>query len=175
MVGGKPKQDWRSKTVKHVGSAAKAVDAGRDEGGGEKAVEWQSFSDEVRSLVRQLIEESGRCGARLETEDGEEGVLLDLRVDGVRCVLSRKPVEEELRETAAGGVAGATLSPREREIARMVAKGYPNKVIARVLEISSWTVSTHLRRIFAKLGVSTRASMIAELLGDGRRHERERL
>jgi DNA-binding CsgD family transcriptional regulator len=121
-----------------------------------------------------LIEESGRCGARLETEEGEEGVLLDLRVDGVRCVLSRKPVEEELRATAAG-VAAAGLSPREREIARMVAKGYPNKVIARVLEISSWTVSTHLRRIFAKLGVSTRASMIAQLLGDSLLRERERL
>jgi DNA-binding CsgD family transcriptional regulator len=46
----------------------------------------------------------------------------------------------------------------------MVAKGYPNKVIARVLEISSWTVSTHLRRIFAKLGVTTRASMVARLM-----------
>jgi DNA-binding CsgD family transcriptional regulator len=65
----------------------------------------------------------------------------------------------------------AALSPRELEIARMVAKGYPNKVIARVLEISSWTVSTHLRRIFAKLGVTTRASMIAQLLDGGRFQE----
>jgi DNA-binding CsgD family transcriptional regulator len=50
----------------------------------------------------------------------------------------------------------------------MVAKGYPNKVIARVLEISSWTVSTHLRRIFAKLGVSSRAAMVAQLLEEGK-------
>jgi DNA-binding CsgD family transcriptional regulator len=33
-----------------------------------------------------------------------------------------------------------------------------------VLEISVWTVGTHLRRIFAKLGVGTRASMVAQLL-----------
>ncbi len=50
----------------------------------------------------------------------------------------------------------------------MVAKGYPNKMIARVLEISSWTVSTHLRRIFAKLGVCSRAAMVAHLLEEGR-------
>ena len=48
----------------------------------------------------------------------------------------------------------------------MVAQGYPNKTIAAVLEISSWTVSTHLRRVFAKLGVRSRAAMVARLVGD---------
>jgi DNA-binding CsgD family transcriptional regulator len=48
-----------------------------------------------------------------------------------------------------------------------VAKGLPNKAIADVLDISLWTVATHLRRIFAKLGVGTRAEMIARVLGDG--------
>jgi DNA-binding CsgD family transcriptional regulator len=56
------------------------------------------------------------------------------------------------------------LSPREQEIVRMVAKGHPNKVIADVLSISAWTVCTHVRRIFAKLGVGSRAAMIARLL-----------
>ena len=59
------------------------------------------------------------------------------------------------------------LSPREQEIVRMVAKGHPNKVIADVLSISSWTVCTHLRRIFAKLGVGSRAAMVAQLLDLG--------
>jgi len=36
-------------------------------------------------------------------------------------------------------------------------------VIADVLNISSWTVCTHLRRIFAKLGVGSRAAMVAQL------------
>lgn len=53
------------------------------------------------------------------------------------------------------------LSPREREIVRLVARGLPNKTIATVLEISSWTVATHLRRVFAKLEVTTRAAMVA--------------
>jgi DNA-binding CsgD family transcriptional regulator len=46
----------------------------------------------------------------------------------------------------------------------MVARGYPNKTIARVLEISSWTVGTYLRRIFAKLSVGSRAAMVARLM-----------
>jgi DNA-binding CsgD family transcriptional regulator len=46
----------------------------------------------------------------------------------------------------------------------MVAKGYPNKTIASILDISSWTVASHIRRIFAKFGVSSRAAMVACLL-----------
>ena len=76
--------------------------------------------------------------------------VLDVTVDGVRCALT--PVHPSRADA---------LSPREREIARMVAQGFTNKMIASVLDISLWTVSTHLRRIFAKLGVSTRAAMVA--------------
>ena len=47
----------------------------------------------------------------------------------------------------------------------MVASGYPNKTIASVLEISSWTVASHLRRIFMKLQVSSRAAMATRLSG----------
>jgi len=55
------------------------------------------------------------------------------------------------------------LSPRELAIARLIAKGLPNKTIGTILEISPWTVATYLRRIFAKLEVTTRAAMIAKL------------
>jgi DNA-binding NarL/FixJ family response regulator len=40
------------------------------------------------------------------------------------------------------------------------ALGKQNKHIAKQLKISEWTVSTHLRRIFAKLGVASRAAMV---------------
>ena len=46
----------------------------------------------------------------------------------------------------------------------MVAQGHPNKIIADVLNISAWTVCTHLRYMFAKLGVGSRAAMVAQLL-----------
>jgi two-component system nitrate/nitrite response regulator NarL len=84
-----------------------------------------------------------------------EEVLVDTEVDGARYLLVR------MRRPAFNRIQ---LSPREQEIVRMVAKGHPNKVIADVLNISSWTVCTHLRRIFAKLGVGSRAAMVAQLL-----------
>ena len=59
------------------------------------------------------------------------------------------------------------LSARELEIARMIARGHTNRTIAAVLEISPWTVSTHLRRIFAKLDVGSRAAMVARLVSHG--------
>jgi DNA-binding CsgD family transcriptional regulator len=61
------------------------------------------------------------------------------------------------------------LTERELQIARLVALGRLNKQIAHQLHISEWTVATHLRRIFAKLGVDTRAAMVyrcAFLIGE---------
>lgn len=52
------------------------------------------------------------------------------------------------------------LTERELQIVKLVASGHPNKQVAKQLHISEWTVSTHLRRIFAKLGVDSRAAMV---------------
>ena len=57
-----------------------------------------------------------------------------------------------------------SLSPRELAIAELVAKGLPNKCIGDILDISPWTVATHLRRIFAKLDVTSRTAMVARLI-----------
>ena len=57
------------------------------------------------------------------------------------------------------------LTPRELQIVALVAEGHVNKQVADVLRISEWTVSTHLRRIFAKLGVDTRAAMVSRCFG----------
>lgn len=51
------------------------------------------------------------------------------------------------------------LTTRELQIATLVALGCPNKQVADKLHISEWTVATYLRRVFAKLGVDTRAAM----------------
>jgi len=111
----------------------------------------------VRLLVaRAACEVGDGCGLRPEDGPPEaEAVVLDLEIDGTRYLLVRMPKTDRPR---------VQLSPREQEIVRMVALGHPNKVIADVLSISSWTVCTYLRRIFAKLGVGSRAAMVARMM-----------
>jgi DNA-binding NarL/FixJ family response regulator len=59
------------------------------------------------------------------------------------------------------------LSAREREVLELVARGLPNKLIARELAISEKTVKTHLTNVFRTLGVSdrTQAALWAERHG----------
>lgn len=124
----------------------------------------QQDNSRVELLLRQMIAQLDTAPLRAkfatmsfggEHETFQE-IVFDLYVEGVRYVLIRSFAEPPMYR--------ANLSPREREIAELIAKGYPNKVIAAVLEISTWTVATHIRRIFTKLGVKTRAEMVARVL-----------
>jgi DNA-binding NarL/FixJ family response regulator len=53
-----------------------------------------------------------------------------------------------------------SLTPREREITRMVAQGLENEAIAEKLFISPFTVKTHINRTMQKLGVNGRAQLV---------------
>ena len=59
-----------------------------------------------------------------------------------------------------------TLSPREREVAFLVAHGFANKEIARELGLSLGTVKLHVHTILRKLGTPRRDRLI--LLASGR-------
>jgi DNA-binding NarL/FixJ family response regulator len=48
------------------------------------------------------------------------------------------------------------LTPRERDILRLLREGLPNKVIASRLDVSEVTVKSHLGNVFRKLNVSNR-------------------
>jgi DNA-binding CsgD family transcriptional regulator len=51
------------------------------------------------------------------------------------------------------------LTPQERQVARLVAEGLPNREVAARLFVSPRTVEFHLRNIFAKAGVTSRAEL----------------
>jgi DNA-binding NarL/FixJ family response regulator len=54
-----------------------------------------------------------------------------------------------------------TLTARERDVVGMISQGLCNKRIARALEISPETVKSHVKHIFLKLAVSTRAEAVS--------------
>lgn len=89
----------------------------------------------------------------------DEEVALVVELDEVRYTLIREPAPHTRRAVG--------LSAREQEIARLISAGHTNKTVAAVLEISLWTVDTHIRRIFAKLGVRSRSAMVARLAEHG--------
>ncbi|HHQ48071.1 MAG TPA: LuxR family transcriptional regulator, partial [Acidobacteria bacterium] len=49
---------------------------------------------------------------------------------------------------------------REREVARLAARGYTAREIAERLYISTRTVESHLARIYPKLGVASKAELV---------------
>lgn len=52
------------------------------------------------------------------------------------------------------------LTARERDVLSMISQGLSNKRVARALEISPETVKSHVKSIFLKLAVSTRAEAV---------------
>ena len=59
------------------------------------------------------------------------------------------------------------LSKREREILQMVAGGFSNREISERLFLSYYTVETHVKRIYRKLAVSSRAMAVRTALERG--------
>ena len=82
-------------------------------------------------------------------------------------------VERCERELKAGGLAtsrgenhtatkgAAELTPQEEAVTALVARGLSNREVAAELYISPKTVQYHLTRIYAKLGVRSRAELAA--------------
>jgi len=56
------------------------------------------------------------------------------------------------------------ISAREREIIDLLSRGFRNKQIAFELSITENTVETHLRRIYSKLGVNNRTSLMRRFM-----------
>jgi DNA-binding CsgD family transcriptional regulator len=61
-----------------------------------------------------------------------------------------------------------SLTPSERRIAAMAAKGIPNRDIAQALFLSLKTVEMHLSNVYRKLKIHSRSELPDDLIPDGR-------
>lgn len=126
-------------------------------------------------LVRELRQRGVLSPAVLFTASPERGFNELARESGAQGTILKTGRSDELlnalRLVAAGETAfdgrhprrpagRGPLSPREREVLRLVAAGMTNKEIAGELDVGSETVKTLLARIFAKLGVKRRAEAV---------------
>ena len=92
----------------------------------------------------------------------EARIQLASALDAFRHLRARPWADRTLRELrAAGGTESRTaaLTPQEAAVARLAATGLTNKEIAAQLFLSPRTVSTHLSRVFPKLGIMSRGAL----------------
>lgn len=117
-----------------------------------------SFSE--RRMVLEAID-AGAAGYLLKDGDME---------DILRAVRAAAAGEAPLAPRAAQAILSARparsmpeLSVREREVAELVVEGLRNKDIADRMGISEKTVKTHLTHVYQRLGVATRAELVAAM------------
>ncbi|AZK94828.1 MULTISPECIES: response regulator [Streptomyces] len=103
--------------------------------------------------------EAGATGYLLKAERPEELFTAIHSAARGRTTLSA-PVATRVMDQLRGA-GRPSLTDRETDILGQLARGLGNRDIARALFISEATVKTHLGRIYAKLGVDTRAGAVA--------------
>lgn len=103
--------------------------------------------------LNEAAREAGAQGTVLKS--GRAAELLG----ALRSVLAGEPAFDYRHPRRPPG--GGALSPREREVLRLVASGATNREIASTLDVGDETVKTLLARTFAKLGVRRRAEAVS--------------
>jgi DNA-binding NarL/FixJ family response regulator len=89
-------------------------------------------------------------------------------------IIARQVLARFRRSTAAGAGttptdidASSLLSAREKEVLDYITKGFTAVEIARLMELSHFTVRTFVRRIYSKLKVTSKAEAIYEARNQG--------
>ena len=143
------------------------------EGPGSAPWDWESIARAVQAPVVLLRPTTGRTA---RSSDGQAITALRKPVawDTVVRVMARVLGSHERSIEAVGPRAAPgpspapslapgvkPLSPREREVLRMLVDGMRNKAVADRLQLSEPTVKKHVQRIIAKLGARDRTHAAA--------------
>jgi two-component system, NarL family, response regulator LiaR len=128
-----------------------------------RAIVLSSFVDDDKLFPAVR---AGAAGYLLKDVEPGELVRAIHTVNDGEALLHPAVTARVLREVAADEPAAESdggLTAREREVLALVARGLPNKLIARELGIAEKTVKAHVSSILAKLGVTdrTQAALLA--------------
>ena len=122
-------------------------------------------------VCEHLMREGAASIVVLISTFAEPAILAAARDAGARAYLSKETEPTELAGALRRIAANPTrdwfprfelphLTPRERDVLKLLASGQSNKEIARSLGVSPDTVKDHLGRLFAKLGADDRLSLL---------------
>jgi DNA-binding CsgD family transcriptional regulator len=151
-----------------AGQAREAADLALRAAAGAEAVGAVLIAARSRTL----------CGQALAAADEREPAIdqLEQAHSALRACGAERWADEAARElrklgrrasrpthAQAAGARVGSLSAREQEVAELVAEGRSNREVAAALYLSEKTIEGNLRRIFAKLGISRRGQIAAQL------------
>lgn len=130
------------------------------EAGDRIPVACRAFSARASELLGLALVPLDRLGARTALEAAA------VQYGACGAIARRDRTLERLRrfghsgKRAAACAGDSTLTPREHDVARLAAQGHTAPEIAGTLVIGTRTVETHLLRIYAKLGVSSKRELV---------------
>ena len=112
----------------------------------------------------RLRRQRRRRDARLQLRTAHE-MFTKMGADGftVRAGAELAATGEKTRQRSPE--TAQTLTPQEAQVARLVTKGGTNREIAAELFVSPATVDYHLRKVYQKLGITSRTQLARKMLG----------
>ena len=117
----------------------------------DTAVAERTISGDRES--KAIAADEGEAGASARADD-QRASKLGRKGSHVSYALTRQ-------SAGAASLECSTLSPRECGILELISQGYSNKRVAYALGITEETVKTHVKHVFIKLDVNTRAHAVA--------------
>jgi DNA-binding NarL/FixJ family response regulator len=115
-------------------------------------------SDRLRALLRAQLDASLDGAARARHEDAgralDAGTAVAEAVERIEALAALSS-----SDAAVSDVDPSHLTPRQFEVAKLVAQGFTNKQIAQRLGISRFTAETHVRNILERLGAASRSEI----------------
>jgi len=144
-----------------------AIERLRELGSPARVIVLTSFLDEDKVLPAVR---AGAAGYLLKDAEPAELVRAIRIVDGGEALLHPAVAARVLREVSADGDRRRRhdeLTPREREVLALLARGRANKAIALELGVAEKTVKTHVGNILGKLGLSDRTQAALYAVREG--------
>ena len=134
-----------------IGASVILVTAGQDPSVLAEVMEWASgflprgSTTTAIGYAVQVV----RTGAFYMESDQARGMVQEL---------------ETLREVADRGPGGESLTPREKEVLRLLSEGLSARQMARRLDLSERTINTHVANVYRKLAVSNRVQAVRQAI-----------
>jgi NarL family two-component system response regulator LiaR len=144
-----------------------AIQGIRDRSPGTRVIVLTSFLDDDKLLPAVR---AGAAAYLLKDVEPHELVNAIRTVHGGEAMLHPAAAARVMAEVAESGARDdpeALLTPREREVLALIARGMPNKLIARELGVSEKTVKTHVSNLLGKLGLTDRTQAALYAVREG--------